>query len=181
MNSDRTCLATAGWSESWWVNLIGFQVAWWSCILYGDRAIPLVLVLLAVHLLMHGRPWVELTVVISCATLGMVVDVVLTHLGVFVFQPGFLQPPLWLFFLWLAFSATLRQGLHWFSGRHLMSAMAGSIGGSSSYLAAGYLGAVSFGMAELRVVLLLGLVWMLLFPALMKLADALGGRREVPR
>lgn len=176
MNSNRTCLATPGWSESWWVNLLGFQVAWWSCILYGDRAIPLVLVLLALHLLMHGSPRVELKIIIGCAILGLAVDAALTGLGVFVFAPGFFQPPLWLLALWLAFSATLRQLLHWFSGRYLVSAIAGSVGGSSSYLAAGYLGAVSFGVAQLHVTLMLGLVWMLLFPALMKLADTLGGR-----
>ena len=177
MNNNGTYLIFTGWSEAWWINLIGFQLAWWLSVLYGNQALPFVAVFIAVHLLLHSTPKVELFVLVSCTLLGMVVDTWLTYSGVFVFAQGHAWPPLWLALLWLSFSATLRQGLHWFRGRYLLSALAGSLAGTGSYLAAERLGAVSFGIAETEVALLLALIWMLLFPALMKLSSALEDHR----
>ncbi len=167
----------SGLSQFWWVNLAGFQLAWWLCILMGDDALWIVVALLVMHLAGHRKPLVECLVITSCATLGFAVDTFLTLYGVFVFGSGQGWPPLWLFMLWLAFSATLRQGLAWFSGRYLFSALAGSLVGALTYLAAGRLGAVSFGLTGLQVAVMLALEWLLLFPALVKLADAVGGWR----
>lgn len=177
MNNNRTYLFFSGWSETWWINLIGFQLAWWLSVLYGNQVLPIVAALIAVHLLLHSSPKIELVVLVSCTLLGMVVDTSLTHTGVFVFTQGHAWPPLWLALLWLSFSATLRQGLHWFKGRYLLSALVGSLAGAASYLAAGRLGAVSFGIAEIEAALLLALIWMMLFPALMKLVSAMEDQR----
>lgn len=165
----------SGLSQFWWVNLAGFQLAWWLCILMGNDALWVVIALLVLHLLGHRKPLAECLVVTSCAVLGFAVDTFLTRYGVFIFSSGQGWPPLWLLLLWFAFSATLRQGLTWFSGRYRISALAGSLLGTLTYLAAGRLGAVSFGFAELEVAALLALVWLLLFPALLKLADIVGG------
>lgn len=167
----------SGLSQFWWVNLAGFQLAWWLCILMGNDALWLIVALLVLHFAGHRKPGVECLVVTSCAALGFAVDTFLTLYGVFIFSSEQSLPPLWLFLLWFAFSATLRQGLAWFSGRYLISALAGSLAGTLTYLAAGRLGAVSFGPAELQVAGLLALVWLLLFPALVKLADIVGGWR----
>lgn len=167
----------SGLSQSWWVNLAGFQLAWWLCILMGNDALWMVFALLVMHLIGHRKPAVESAVITCCALLGFAVDTFLTVYGVFIFGSGQGWPPLWLFLLWFAFSATLRQGLAWFSGRYVHAAVAGSLVGTLTYLAAGRLGAVSFGIAELQVALILALVWFLLFPALVKLADTLGGWR----
>ncbi len=177
MNNNRTYLFFSGWSETWWINLIGFQLAWWLSVLYGNQALPIVAALIAVHLLLHSTPSVELIVLVSCALLGMLVDTVLTRSGIFVFTQDHAWPPVWLVLLWLSFSATLRQGLHWFKGRYLLSALVGSLAGAASYLAAGRLGAVIFGVTEIEAALLLALIWMMLFPALMKLASAMEKQR----
>ncbi len=177
MNKNGTHLIFSGWSQAWWINLIGFQLAWWLSVLYGNQALPFVAVLIAVHLLFHSTPKVELFVLVSCTLLGMLVDASLTLTGIFVFAHDHAWPPVWLALLWLSFAATLRQGLHWFKGRYLLSALVGSLAGAASYLAAGRLGAVSFGVTEIEAALLLALIWMMLFPALMKLASAMEEHR----
>ncbi|WP_438950805.1 DUF2878 domain-containing protein [Porticoccus sp.] len=167
----------SGISERFWVNLAGFQLIWWSSVLLGNSAAPIVLVLLALHLAFHRQPLLETRVLIFCALLGFIIDALLTLGGVFVFDRGQPWPPVWLVLLWLGFAATLRQCLRFFSGRYLLSAVTGSVAGALTYWAAINLGAADFGFAVVPSVVILAVVWLGLFPALMLLADWLGGHR----
>ncbi|WP_339643386.1 DUF2878 domain-containing protein [uncultured Porticoccus sp.] len=167
----------SGISECFWVNLAGFQFIWWLSVLLGNSAAPVVLLLLALHIAFHSQPVGEIHVLLVCAILGFTVDALLTLGGVFVFSQDNPWPPVWLVLLWLGFAATLRQCLRFFSRRYLLSAAAGSVAGALTYWAAVNLGAADFGFAVVPSLMLLAVVWMALFPALMLLADRLGGDR----
>ncbi len=161
----------SGLSCNFWLNLIGFQLIWWSLVLWGNAAVPIALLLLLPHVFLHAYPRKELQMMLAAALLGYAVDSLLTLSGVFLFSPTDLLPPLWLLVLWFAFAATLNQTLNWFSGRYRLAALIGGPGGSSTYLAASELGAVSFGPGTLLSISLLTLVWALLFPLLVLLKD----------
>ncbi len=158
----------SGISECFWINLTGFQLIWWLSVLLGNSAVPLVLLLLVLHIAFHSQPLREIRVLLVCAILGFTVDGLLTLGGVFVFNQGSPWPPVWL---------VLRQCLRFFSRRHLLSAATGSVAGALTYWAAINLGAADFGFAVVPSLILLAVVWMALFPALMSLADRLGGDR----
>ena len=166
----------SGVSNNFWVNLIGFQLIWWSLILWGNSALLPAMLLLFAHLLLHRTPRQELQLMLAVALPGFLVDSLLTITGVFVFPEPAMVAPAWLLVLWFAFAATMNQALNWFSGRYLLAALIGGVGGSSTYIAAAELGAVSLGIGVLASFLLLTLVWTLLFPLLIVLKDYRGGR-----
>ncbi|WP_432695658.1 DUF2878 domain-containing protein [Marinobacterium sp. YM272] len=166
----------SGLSCNFWISLIGFQAIWWSLILWGNSALLPAMLLLLAHLLFHRTPRQELQLMIYVALPGFLVDSMLTLAGVFVFPATAMVAPAWLLLLWFAFAATLNQALGWFSGRYLLAALIGGVGGSSTYIAAAELGAVSLGLGLVPAFLLLTLVWTLLFPFLIWLKDYRGGR-----
>lgn len=169
----------SGFSEKTWINLIGFQLAWWLAVLAGALAWPVLLFLIALHLLFHRQPLIEVQVIVVVALLGFSIDTLLMHAGIFIFTEGALLPPLWLFVLWLCFAATLRQGLKWFSDKPLISAIAGAIGGSLSYIGGAKLGAVELGQPFWLAACMLMLTWSLLFPLAFVLVNKLAANKVV--
>ncbi|RTE65283.1 DUF2878 domain-containing protein [Amphritea opalescens] len=156
-------------SEHTWVNLLGFQLAWWCAILYTSASVPVLILLLMLHLLFHSQPLREFYVLLLCGLIGFAVDMLLTTLGIFRFElPGL---PLWLLFLWFCFAATLRQSLAFFASHLSLASLCGGLFGSLTYLAAANLEAVTLGWPLLQSGLLLMLIWMVLFPLLIGLSN----------
>lgn len=171
----------SGLSENIWVNLCGFQLAWWLAVVWGSVTWPVLLLLVALHLFFHTKPITEAKLISAAACLGFTLDSLLMYLGVFVFSPESFLPPLWLAILWCCFAATLNQGLSWFSNKLLAAAVIGAIAGPLSYLAGEQLGAVSFGQPLWLTLWLLVVTWALLFPALVLIAVKLASRKTVLR
>lgn len=167
----------SGLSQNIWVNLCGFQLAWWLAILIGTSAWPLLCLLVLLHLLFHQHPLAEAKVVFVGAFLGFSLDTLLMYVDVFVFADPSLLPPIWLAALWCCFTATLNQGLSWFSNKLIAAAMVGGVAGPLSYLAGEQLGAVSFGQPLWLSMVLLMMTWVLLFPMLMVIATKISSDR----
>ena len=159
----------SGLSQKWWINLAGFQLAWWSAILLTHYSLPVLVILLGGHLLFHRHPLNEFFVLLLCGFTGFGVDLLLTVSGVFTFAPA-VFPPLWLLLLWFCFSATLKQSLHFFYGRWLVASVCGGVSASLTYLAAAKLGAVTITLPFVPGFIVLMLVWMALFPLLLWLS-----------
>lgn len=156
----------SGHSQNFWVNLLGFNLVWSLCIFVGNPAIPIVVCLLVLHLLLHQQFHTELQVVLMTGSVGYCIDCFLTLLGFFRFDSVQGITPLWLLFLWLAFCATLRQSLAYFSRHRVAAALFGAFGGTSAYMAAAHFGAVELGQSFVISSITLGLIWLLLFPLL---------------
>ena len=76
-----------------------------------------------------------------------------------------LCPP-WIAVLWIQFGTTLRFGFRWLSGRPLLAAMVGAIGGPLAFRAGEALGAVRFAPDRRLSYGALAVVWGLCFPIL---------------
>jgi len=166
----------SGYSQNFWVNLLGFNIIWYLCIFVGNAAVPVVTLLLVMHIALHGQPLIEAQVVILTGILGYAVDCALTLVGFFIFEEVQGITPLWLLFLWLGFSATLRQSLAFFSNNMLYAALFGFLGGSSSYLAAAHFGAVELTLPLVISGLGIGLIWWVLFPVLLWMSRSIESR-----
>ena len=162
-------------SERFWVNFTGFQIVWWLCVLYRDDSVFIVSLLLMLHLVFHSQPIKEALVVVVLAFVGFAIDLLLTVSGFFIFANASL-PPFWLFLLWMGFSATLRQSLAYFNDKVAVAAIFGAAGGSSSYIAAAELGAVDLGFSMIISLIALGLIWLVLFPLLLKASLWIGSQ-----
>lgn len=158
----------SGLSQKFWVNLAGFQLAWWCAVQLTSHSLPLLATFLIFHLLFHRSPVSEFFVLLFCGLTGFGVDLLLTAAGVFQFESLF--PPVWLLFLWFCFSATLRQSLGYFHNRWLMASLCGGVSASLTYIAAAKLGAVTITLPLIPGFVLLMLVWMALFPLLLWLS-----------
>ncbi len=161
-------------SQQLLLNAAGFQLLWWCCILLGNSALPLAALLLILHLLLHPQPQAELRVVTLTAAIGMGLDALLGHAGLYRFADQSLIPllqlPWWLLLLWLGFGACLRQSLAWLGPRPLLAAVSGGVAGGASYWAAARLGAVEFPMGNALTTLLIASLWLALLPLLLHLA-----------
>ncbi|MYM63485.1 DUF2878 domain-containing protein [Pseudomaricurvus sp. HS19] len=163
-------------SQQLLLNAAGFQLLWWCCVLLGNSALPLAAALLLLHLWMHPQPQPELRVVVLTAAIGMSVDAVLGHAGLYRFADQamipLLQLPWWLLLLWLGFGACLRQSLAWLRPHPLLAAVSGGLAGGASYWAAARLGAVEFPLGNTVTALVIGALWLALLPLLLYLAQA---------
>lgn len=164
---------SSGLSQNIWVNLCGFQLAWWLAVLVGDAVWSLLFVFIALHLLFHRHPAAEAKVIFVTASLGFLLDTLLMYLGVFEFAYPSVLPPIWLAALWCCFAATLNQGLSWLSNKLFIAAVIGGVAGPLSYLGGMQMGAVSFGQPLWLSIGLLMLMWSLLLPTLMIIATTL--------
>lgn len=167
-----------GISQKFWVNLIGFQAIWWLSILYGNAASAVVALLIFFHFYYHSNPQTEVMIVLTTASVGFWVDMMLSGVGFFIFPESVSTFPYWLFLLWMGFCATLRQSLNFFEGKYRLSAICGAVAGSLTYLTAAKLGAVELGFSQLHSLLVLVVIWSVLFPLLMLLSSQIRLRYE---
>ena len=158
-------------AANFWLNLIGFQAAWWACALFGNSGALFALIWLLAHLSLHPRRLPELQVVLVGGAIGCLVDAALSASGWLVF-PGHWILPFWLCVLWGCFAATLNNSLKFLQTRLPLAALLGATGGPLSYYAGTELGRLSFA-STLATLLLLAAVWAALLPGLLLLAQRL--------
>ncbi len=109
----------------------------------------------------------------STAGIGFLVDTALIALGVFVPVRWLMPSPLstlWLVALWANFATTLNVSLSWLHGKPLMAAILGALGGPLAYWAGERLGAIEMDRPLLVPLLVVGLAWSIVTPALFGLA-----------
>lgn len=154
------------------LNAVLFQVGWWTCILGGQGpGLALALGMVGVHLVLLGNVG-ETRLLFTVALLGSLIDTSLMHLGVLNFphwEAAWIPP--WLMLLWLLFATTLRHALDWLAPHPWLAAGLGAIGGASSYWAGGSLGEAQLPLGPAWTLLIFGVLWALLTPALLRYAN----------
>ena len=158
-----------------WLDLVLFKLSWIALVVFQAEALLPVLSIIVLRAL----TWREITRFIPIIALtffaGLVMDSILTVVGVFVFPSAFL--PAWLIFLWLSFAMTLPRGFlfvsrwHWF-GQSAIGVVAGCAGYFAGYL----LNAVTFGFSLVFTMLIIALLWAAFVPVMYKINKALLNR-----
>ena len=163
------------------INVVLYQIGWFSCVLGAAWGYPflgslLALLLIAIHLLLAEARKAEMKLMICACLLGVVIDSSQQALGVFSFKTDPAWPlwlPLWIFVIWTQFATMFRFALYWLSGRYLLAALFGLLGGPLAYWGGVRLGAAEFGESILFSVITLALVWALVTPLLFWLSARL--------
>lgn len=167
-----------GLTQKPWVNFLGFQAYWWSCILLQNYALVFCALLLCAHLYFHEAPRQEMKSLLLLGLIGFSIDFVLALFDWFHFNqsPSYI-PPVWLLFLWFGFATNVTTLSSLFKSNWLLIAVAGGLLAPLSYIAAAKLGAVTFPAGYMNTWLLLVPIWFLLLPVLFfsqyKIEDAL--------
>jgi len=160
------------------INFIGFQVAWFAAVFGaagGNLWIgPIVLLLwLAVHAFLSGRPKLEIQIALIALLLGLSIDSLLIGFGVYAPRgliKGWPLAPPWMLALWVNFGTLVNGGLAWLKGRYLLGALLGAWGGPAAYYSGHRLGALSFPPPLITPLVYLGIAWAIAVPLLFFLA-----------
>lgn len=152
-------------------NMIGFQLCWWSLVLYGNLAVPLALLLITIHLFFTPERQLDLKLILIVGILGFALDNVLAKASVWQFENSLLPAPIWLGCIWLCFGATLRHSFRPLWERKFLLPILGAFGGASSYIAANRLGAVSFGYELMVTGIICAFLWGVILPLIVWFAE----------
>ncbi|WP_397449810.1 DUF2878 domain-containing protein [Pseudomonas sp. NA-150] len=154
------------------INLLLFQVGWFACVLGGTSLWLLVAAgVLLVHLLWTSSWRSEGDLIISVTLIGTLVDSLLLACNVFDFDAGGPVIPLWLVVLWALLATTLNHGLAWTAKPLWRACLLGAVCGPLSYYAGSELAGVRLPLGLWPSMLLLAVIWAMLFPMLLYVAD----------
>lgn len=152
-------------------NLLLYQLGWFSCVLGAAWGHPLggaglALLPLLIHLWLVEDRRREVRLLLVAALGGVMFDGGQQELGLLHFKPDALglTLPLWVPLIWAQFATLFRFSLAWLSGRYLLGALLGALGGPLAYAAGVRLGAAGFGVSPPLSLLALGVVWALVVP-----------------
>lgn len=160
------------------INFVGFQAAWTAAVFGAARGNdwigPLVvLIWLAVHIFLTGRPKREIRIALTALGLGLLTESLMIGIGAYTLQ-GFVRagilPPLWLLALWINFGTLVNGSLSWLKSRYGMGAFLGFWGGPAAYYSGHRLGALTFHPPLTTHLVLTAIVWAAAVPLLFFLA-----------
>lgn len=155
------------------VNLIGFNLIWFGLIYWGNAFIPAAAVFFAWHLYYtRSDDFIEIRLIFIVAGIGICVDSILQHLGVFIFVENN-HLPFWLITLWLCFATTISHSLIFLNHSKLCQCLVGAFVAPFSYLAGHQLNAVEFGLTLLDTYILLAIIWGVLMVTFFHIKDML--------
>ena len=161
------------------LNLALYEAGWLACVLGAANGRPWMgactgLFLLIVHITFCRDRQKEIVTVVLIALMGTLVDSVQAFSGVFVFLSGYWTPwvvPFWITVMWLQFATLFHFALSWLSGRYLLAAVLGAVGGPSAYLAGERLGAAVFSLSYRYSITFLAAVWFFVLPVCVVIAE----------
>lgn len=165
------------------VNFALYQIGWFACVFGAASGLSwlgagLALACAVIHLFLVRDRAREAMLMAAVAVLGLTVDSLQVRLGVFTYPGGTplegFAPP-WIAMLWLQFATLLHFGLRWMSGRYVLAAVLGFVGGPLSFWAGERMGAIEFASPGAYVAL--ACVWAAVMPLLILLADRIVPRR----
>lgn len=149
------------------LNFIGFNFCWFGLVILGNSFIPIAILLILAHLFIiiksYSAKQAEIRLMLTIASLGVMLDSLLTYTSVFSFPnkaEGMLLPiPIWLITLWLCFSTTIAHGLKPLNHSYFLQALFGAVFAPMSYLAGAKLGAVNLGYSWSITYVILSVIW----------------------
>jgi len=147
-----------------WLQAISFQAVWLCCVLGSNEWLAITCLILLGHYMLTPS-FKSDVMVLPLGVLGIVIDMLFTKMGLFVFDSW----PFWLLALWVAFvlnfghSLVFLRQLKW---RWLM--LIGAMGGSYAYWISWYLGAVIWPLGPLVTTLIIAVTWAFLMPLLVR-------------
>lgn len=163
-------------------NFLLFQIGWFACVWSAAAHQPWIgplvtMGVVVVHVLRASMPQAELKLVALALAIGLVFDSFLVWQGWLQYFSGMVLPnvaPYWIVALWGLFATLLNVSLRWMSGRRVIAALLGAVGGPAAYYGGLRLGALEFGNMRAGLVAL-AIGWAVLTPLLFALSARLDG------
>lgn len=160
-------------------NLAFFKIGWVACVMFAAAGQPLlaalsVLAVAVAHLAAVKAPMKELFLLLVAAGFGLGWESFMVWTGL-VTYPNYesaILAPFWIVAMWVLFATTINHGLRWTKRSLWVASIAGLLGGPLAFFGGMNLGAVEFSHTAAALVVI-GLGWALLLPALTVVADTI--------
>jgi hypothetical protein len=161
-------------TRHWWLNLVGFQVVWYACVIgAGNQMIwpgcLAAIIFAAVTCLYGGKTRQDIKVISICLPIGFSLDSLLAYSNLLDYAQHWPSPqfaPAWILAMWLGFAATLNHSMKFLHNNPWLAAAFGFLGGPLAYYGAGRLfEAVSFEHSN--SLLYTALAWGIAVPLIM--------------
>lgn len=162
------------------INFIGFQLAWFSCVLMAAKNEPqigivVVGLVVIIYLYLVENRLRSLSLLFIITFIGSSWDSFLTSQQVLVFNSGIISSnmaPSWIIAMWLSFATTINVSLRWLYQRYALAFILGAIAGPLAYQAGAAFGAVSIP-DNITANVMLAIGWGLLMPLFIYIAQAI--------
>lgn len=160
------------------LNILGFQIGWFACVLGGANQMPWLGVLISclvilVHLLRTSERVFECKFFGVAVIIGIIFDGIPQSLGWIAFSPVTFWPealpPPWMIMLWALFASTINISLSWLQNRKTLAMLIGAIAGPLSYWSGARLGALQ-PINPSAAIIYLSIGWGAIVPVLLKIA-----------
>jgi len=160
------------------INIIGFQVGWFACVLSATNHYPwwgvlVSSIIMVLHIARSNDSKAETRLIIAAMLIGLLFDSIPLALGWINFsQMSFWAdylPPVWMICLWGLLATTINTGLSWLKNKIWLAAIIGGLSGPISYWGGSRLGGLQIlNINAALVYLTLG--WALAVPLLLKIS-----------
>ncbi len=169
-------------------NLALFKAGWLAVVLFAAANLPVAgaaaaFGVVVVHLLRSPDRRAELVLIVVSALIGFTWESFLVLADVLQYGTRSIVPgaaPVWIVAMWMLFATTLNVGMRWLRKHVAVAVIAGLIGGPMSFLAGQSAGAVTLSEPVYSVIII-GLGWALLLPALVQVASRFDGFEPAAR
>ena len=149
-------------NKFWLINLVLFQLVWFSCALLTVHAGWISFVILLIHFALSPNKKSDAKLLLL-VPVGICSDFLLFKLGIIDFAMH--QFPIWLIFLWAMFALSINHSLLWLQKLRLWQVgLIGSVGGATSYLAATKFDAIISNITSVQLLLVYGVIWAIIMP-----------------
>lgn len=161
------------------INILSFQVTWFTCVLMAAKNQPIIgiivaLIVVIIHLCLVENRLHTLSLLLIITLIGSTWDSLLTSEKILVFSSGMISPylaPTWIIAMWLSFSTTISVSFRWLYQRYMLAFILGTISGPLVYHAGAALGAVIIP-DKMTATIFLAFGWGVIMPLLILLSES---------
>ena len=154
------------------VNLIGFQIGWWSCVLGAKNGLwflgPIVMaIFLIIHYFFHPKdPVIEFKLIIIFSLVGTLADSILAFTNVLQYHGGYLTyfAPLWITAMWAGFTATINYSMGWLKDKLFLQIISGLVFGPLAYITGQKFDAIVFNISFFTTCIIIAVIYGLSLP-----------------
>lgn len=163
------------------LNFVMYELGWFAIVLGAAAGHPwwgavLALMLVTAHLVLT-RGWPRhFGLIVAAGVIGLAIDSLQLRIGILRYPSDMIYQwvaPFWDVVLWMQFATLLPFCLRWLSGRYVLGAVLGFVGGPFAFYSGEKLGAVEFLPPRSIHFAILGIAWGVAFPLLVWLSDRL--------
>jgi len=167
------------------INVIAFKIGWLASVLGAANGLPIlgplaVALAIVVHLRNVEKASAELQLILFSGLAGAVCDSVLVATGWLTYPSGTLisgLAPYWIVAMWMLFATTFNVTFRRLQSNLALAAVLGAIFGPLSFYFGAKTGAVTINNPP-AAFLALSVVWAVMFPSLLALAERLHSGTE---